>query len=474
MNTNIQEEIKPKSPSVVIVMGRFNPPTLAHESQILLANRTAKKNGSDKFIYVSNTVNGISIQSKLQYIRSLFGGIEAIPYDDGKMLEVIKSLSKRYKDLTVISSADKAPMLQKILISLNSSRFNFTKIQVLSYGAKDPDIVYNSTINRAIAEKDYNAFKNTLPRSVKDIDARRLMNDIMVSLGINTKPQVKLETDSIREQFYRGDIFKIGESVESNGNIFDILDRGSNYLTVSDSEGNISKKWLNEVRTYNKINEDIPVGYAPAELSFKGYKTKNLHHSQDAVRAFQQTIQRVGHSDPLPVLNALKATDTYMKLNDAHLEQGKAPDDKELAEWRFNHGKAREWLERIGEFLHHMDYWHAHKHEIDDMETKYNPQTAGNEMSESTRIKTPKVESPVVNTNSKFNIGKSNLGFKDFVKLNAMASGKVVSPKDEDLNDVELNDMTAVGGLTYPPSKMNNTARFQRIRQQIGEANKGK
>lgn len=215
-----------------------------------------------------------------------------------------------------------------------------------------------------------------------------------------------------------------------------------------------------------RLYEDIPVGYAPAELTFRGYKTKNLHHSEDAVRAFQQTIQRVGHSSPVAVLNALKATDSYMKLNDLHLEQGKAPDDEELAVWRFNHGKARECLESIGEFLHHMDYWHAHKHEIDNMETKYNPQTAGAEMSESTKIKSPKVESPVVNTNSKFNIGKSNLGFKDYMKLSAMASGKITSPKDpEDLNTAEL-DMTAVGGISYPPSKMNNTARFQRIRQQ--------
>lgn len=217
---------------------------------------------------------------------------------------------------------------------------------------------------------------------------------------------------------------------------------------------------------YKKINEDIPVGYAPAELSFKGYKTKNLHHSEDAVRAFQQTIQRVGHSDPLPVLNALKATDVYMGLNDSHLEQGKAPDDTELALWRYNHGKAREQLDRLGEFLHHMDYWHAHKHELENMETKYNQDTVGADVMES-------VDSPVVNKNSKFNIAKSNLRFKDYVKLSDMSKGIVKTPKDEeDLNTAEM-DMTAVGGLTYPPSKMNNTARIQRIRQQIGESKKG-
>lgn len=134
------------------------------------------------------------------------------------------------------------------------------------------------------------------------------------------------------------------------------------------------------------FKEDIQPGYAPKEISFGGYTTKNLHHSADATQAFASTIDKVKRGeirDKEGVLHALKATDTYMKINDMHLEQGKAPDEAELETWRNAHIEARNHLNKIGEFMHHMDYWHNHEHEIQDMETEYNPETAGAEMADS-------------------------------------------------------------------------------------------
>ena len=131
------------------------------------------------------------------------------------------------------------------------------------------------------------------------------------------------------------------------------------------------------------IKEDIQPGYAPKEISFRGYTTKNLHHSADAAKAFQDTIARLGNRHPVEVLAALKHTDDYMKLNDLHLEQGKAPDESELKAWRHAHLEARNMLNNIGEFMHHEDYWHMHEHELQDMETNYTPSTAGAEMSDS-------------------------------------------------------------------------------------------
>lgn len=131
------------------------------------------------------------------------------------------------------------------------------------------------------------------------------------------------------------------------------------------------------------IREDIKPGYAPKEISFRGYTTKNLHHSADAARAFQDTIDRVGKQYPADVLSALKHTDDYMKLNDLHLEQGKAPDESELKAWRHAHTEARNMLNKVGEFMHHEDYWHMHEHEIQDLETNFTPAAVGAEMAES-------------------------------------------------------------------------------------------
>lgn len=138
----------------------------------------------------------------------------------------------------------------------------------------------------------------------------------------------------------------------------------------------------------NVISEDIAPGAIPDEITYKGYTTKNLHHSEDARRAFVSTIQRAQegkiHDDSHAILHALKATDTYMKINDLHLSQGaKAPDEKELAQWNQAHQDARKYLNHVGEFMHHMDYWHNHEHEIQDLMGNFTPETAGAEMADS-------------------------------------------------------------------------------------------
>lgn len=132
-----------------------------------------------------------------------------------------------------------------------------------------------------------------------------------------------------------------------------------------------------------KFAEDVQPGYAPKEISFRGYTTKNFHHTADAAKAFQETIGRVGETSPNEILTALKATDTFMKLNDVHLNQGVLPDEREMARWKVAHDMARSSLQQVGEFMHHMDYWHAHEHELQDMLGNYNLETAGAEMADS-------------------------------------------------------------------------------------------
>jgi hypothetical protein len=201
------------------------------------------------------------------------------------------------------------------------------------------------------------------------------MNEIRVGMGMDSiKEEIKFSTASIREQYHSGKIFNVGDKVTDGESVYEILDRGANYITVVNESGDTSKKWLDSVKPIIvKINEDIPVGPTPSEINYKGYTTKNLHHSKDAAMAFAVTIQRVENgiiTDPVAVLNALKATDTYMYLNDKHLT-GEEVTDEEKKTWIEAHDKARESLNRIHEFEHHMDYWHMHQHEMEDVLSPY-------------------------------------------------------------------------------------------------------
>lgn len=121
------------------------------------------------------------------------------------------------------------------------------------------------------------------------------------------------------------------------------------------------------MKSYKQLLEDVQPGYAPKEISYGGYTTKNLHHVPDAAKAFQATITRVQKGmlkDNGEVVKALKDTDTYMKLNDMHLEQEKDLDPTELDQWLAAHEEAKSALTKIGEFEHHYDYWNSHNTEL--------------------------------------------------------------------------------------------------------------
>ena len=390
------------SKTVVFAFGRFNPPTIGHELLFKVVKKVAASNKADHVIYASKTQdkkkNPLSVDRKVHYLNLMFPQTNFVAANEHvrTFIEAAKLLNKKYKNLIMIAGSDRVPDYTKLLNQYNGKEFHFDSVQVISAGERDPDSddatgMSASKMRAAAVKGDYSTFKKGLPSSVRDIDGKLLMNEIRQGMGLEVvKEQIKFDVDTIREQYFHKKIFNIGDSVESKGAIFEIVDRGSNYLTVVDSNGDVSKKWIQECVAIEAIIEDIAVGYAPEEISFKGYTTKNFHHSGDAAKAFQSTIERQGKHDPVAVLNALKATDTYMKLNDMHLEQGKAPDVTELKQWRDAHSKARESLQRIGEFNHHEDYWRNHETELQGMEADYVPATAGADMNEELTTKTIK------------------------------------------------------------------------------------
>lgn len=395
------EGLPPKS--VVFAFGRFNPPTIGHELLIKVVKKVASTHKADYVIYASRTQdkkkNPLSVDRKIHYLNIMFPGTHFVAANQEvrTFMEVAKLLNKKYKNLIMIAGSDRVQEYTKLLNNYNGKEFKFDTIQVISAGERDPDSddvsgMSASKMRAAATKGDYATFKSGLPNSVRDIDGKLLMNDIRHDMGQEAiKEQINLVKDDLREQYFRGEIFNVGDIVESNDKLYEIVKRGSNHLLLKEQSGNLISKWIQDVTMAEDkkgLWEDIGPGYAPSEISFKGYTTKNLHHSADAARAFQDTIKRYGTHDPVAVLGALKATDTYMKLNDMHLEQGKAPDDAELNSWKEAHTKAKDSLQKIGEFPHHMDYWRNHADELMRMEGDYTPETAGADMNEELTDKT--------------------------------------------------------------------------------------
>jgi len=230
-------------------------------------------------------------------------------------------------------------------------------------------------------------FKRGLPHTLTTVDAKRLMNEIRIGMGLDgIKESIKFEANELREMYRNNEIFKLGELVEDANGVYEIVDRGTNYLTVVDQEGTMQKKWLTEVSaTYVKMNEDFQNTEGTGEISYKGYTTKYLHHDQAAGQAFNDLIHKGG--DPVAILNALKETDSYMSHELA--AHGTEQLDASGYEQFMSHvNRAKEALKNLGDLEHH-DYIQDHIDQMEKTKAQYtNPKEGPGDMQEALTTKT--------------------------------------------------------------------------------------
>ena len=369
--------------TIVFAFGRFSPPTTGHGLLVSVVKKIASTNKADYVIYASRTQdkkkNPLSVDKKIHYLNLMFPHTNFKPATDTErtFIEVAKALNAKYKNLIMIAGSDRISEYERLLNQYNGKEYNYDSIQVISAGERDPDAddvsgMSASKMRASASEGDYQSFKKGLPHTLRDIDGKRLMNDVRQGMGLDIiKEQFKLNVDELREKYFNKEIFNIGDIVESNNEPFEILDRGSNYLVVANSNGETSKKWIQDVVMSENNNftsaqfEDQEDVLNPLEITFKGYKTKNLHNAPGSAEAFRKTIRNVGDFDPVSVLNALKATDEYLKMTPAEILKGGKENQADLLKWSNNHLKAKSALDKQGEFVFHADYWHMYKDLLD-------------------------------------------------------------------------------------------------------------
>jgi len=360
------------SKTVVFVFGRFNPPTSGHELLFKMVKKIATQNKADHVIYASRTQdkkkNPLTVDRKMHYLKMMFKGFNFVAANpqERSFIEAATHLNKKYKNIIMVAGSDRVAEYERILNRYNGQNFKFDTIQVVSAGERDPDSDTASGMSaskmRQFAEKgNFIQFKRGLPNSVRDIDARLLMNELRQAMGLDAiKEEVKFSIDTLRDKYFKGEIYHIGDIVESNGSQYEIIDRGSNYVTVVNDEGKLSRKWIQDIKVIGSlVEQDINVN----RLSYKGFVPQNIQKKINIVESFKKTLSDKTITDPLGILNALKLTDSYMKMNESASEE-------DLHRWDSELERARESLENINQFHIHESYWNTYRQELNAMMDK--------------------------------------------------------------------------------------------------------
>ena len=247
------------SNTVVFAFGRFQPPTALHELQIKVVKKLAEEHKSDYVIYASKDHKEelLSEDKKVQYMNLMFPQTNIKTSETTSIIEAAKELNKKYKKLVLVTSSDLKEEAEKILNKKNGTEYQFESIEVVVAGDADPE---SNKLCEAAKKGDFVKFKTGLPAVIREIDSRRLMNDIRQGLGLEiVKEEIKLVKNELREQYFRKEIFNVGDIVEHNGNKLTIIKRGSNHLLLKEQTGNLISKWIQDVTPTEEkdMNEDL-------------------------------------------------------------------------------------------------------------------------------------------------------------------------------------------------------------------------
>jgi hypothetical protein len=228
------------STTLVCAFGDFDPPTTAHELLVKTVNRLSEQKNTDHVIYASTKDSLIQEEKKEQYLKLMFPKTKFKSVNESKINNLLEELGKKYKKIVIVTGSEQVDKLKK-LVKENTS------IQIIPITEKNPDA--NFAKMKQLATKGlYEQFKKKLPSNIRELDGRRLMNDVRHGLGLDPiKENLILVKDKLREQYFRGEIFNEGDNVVSNGELYTIVKRGSNHLLLREQSGNLVSKWIKDV-----------------------------------------------------------------------------------------------------------------------------------------------------------------------------------------------------------------------------------
>ena len=231
------------SKTLVCAFGEFNPPTVAHELLVKTVKAMAEQKNSDHVIYTVPSKNNLIQEDKKEhYLKLMFPNINFSTFTE---------FSEKYNKIIVVTGTENLSEVKKLKEHKN--------IEIISISDKTVDL--SSKMKQIASKGVYEQFKKNLPSTIRDMDGRRLMNDVRLGMGLlPIKEQLNLVKDTLREEYFHGKVFNVDDIVESNDIVYQIAKRGSNHLLLRSEDGTLISKWLHEVKQSGKefmLKEDL-------------------------------------------------------------------------------------------------------------------------------------------------------------------------------------------------------------------------
>jgi len=293
-------ELQEASNTVAFTFGRFNPPTIGHEK---LCDAVKKANPSDYKIFASHTQNPkkdpLQYAKKIAYMKQSFPKHKnsIIVSKSREIFQILVELNS-YENLIMVVGSDRVAEFKRIINEYNGVKarhgfYEYKTVQVLSAGERDPDAegatgMSASKMRAAAVDSDFNSFKLGTP--LNDVQSKKLYFDVRKSMGIREELDMN-DPETLRDLYLSEQIWNVGELVRVNDNPYEIIRKGTNYITVIDETYKTHKFWLHEISMYEmsgtalkKISQDFKSKSTDIlhgrEFAFLSGLMKTINHRQ--------------------------------------------------------------------------------------------------------------------------------------------------------------------------------------------------
>jgi len=289
--------------TVAFTFGRFNPPTTGHEK---LCDAVKKANPSDYKIFASQSQN--PKKDPLQYAKKIAYMKQSFPKHKNNIVvsksrnifEILVELNS-YENLIMVVGSDRVAEFKRIINEYNGVKsrhglYEYKTVKVLSAGARDPDAegvegMSASKMRAAAVDSDFDSFKLGTP--LNDAQAKKLYFDVRKSMGIREELNLS-DLETLRELYLSEQIWNVGDLIKVKGKkddtlpTWEIIRRGTNYVTVIDENYKSHKVWLHDI-DITEVKQDKEIkdreGTQPAKYYAKDTEGDAMAKSTKKSRA---------------------------------------------------------------------------------------------------------------------------------------------------------------------------------------------
>jgi len=251
---------------ITVVFGKFNPPTKSHKKVFDSAKTTAS--GGVFYIFPSRTQDGkknpLDPETKIAYMMEMFPEYADNIMDSDQfntIFDVLQHMNKEgYTGVNIVCGAERVSEIDNLANKNNGQLYDFTSINVVSAGAKDPE-TDSDVARKAAAQGDFESFKKAFPPSFKK--AKQLFTDLQQTMNVKEGYNMweiapDYDWKGLRENYVFGHLYKVGSKVEScnTGLRGEVIRSGANHLICVTEDGIMFKSWIKDVCEYTEVKMD--------------------------------------------------------------------------------------------------------------------------------------------------------------------------------------------------------------------------